>query len=71
MSEGHLRDSLMWRVVNWEILRWTINVQSITHFRNCVMGATPITQLRKCVMEILHTQGKSPNVVILNFHTIN
>ena len=26
------------------------------------IGVAPITQLRKCVMKIIHIQGRSPNV---------
>ena len=30
----------------------------------------PNTRLRTCVMKIAHIQGKSPNVVIVIFHTL-
>ena len=34
------------------------------------IGVAPITQLRTCVMKIVHVQGKSPYVFIVIFHTI-
>ena len=35
-----------------------------------LIGADPITQLRTCVMKIVHSQGRSPNLVKVIFHNI-
>ena len=34
------------------------------------IGVVPLTQLRTCVIEIVHIPGKSHNVLISNFHAI-
>ena len=43
---------------------------AILEYKTNFIGVAPITQLRMCVMKIVHIQGESSYVVIGSFHTI-
>ena len=46
------------------------SAQIFSASKEYLVSVALISQLRTCVMEIVLIQGKLPNVVILNFHTI-